>query len=510
MVGINFLWHMHQPDYRPAGSERAILPWVRLHAVRGYLDMLSCLRAHPQMRCTVNFSGILLDQLLLYSKQPRDYFAELSLRDAGSLSPAEAGFVVANFFSANVDQLIRPHDRYRELYEKRERMLAEQTWEQRAAQFDAQELTDLLVWFNLAWIGFTGRKRSDVQELMQSGRGFNLADQQQVIAIHDELVAQVLPGYRAQVGTIELSFTPQHHPILPLLHDLAGVGTAVEGDALPWFSHPQDAAQHVRRGMQRFGDAFGKGPQGAWPAEGSVSNAALTTLADAGVRWAATDQQNHEQGELAHLTPRIWQSDGREVLMFFRDTRLSDSIGFEYARWDPGDAVKDLIENITALGLQAQHEEPVVSIVLDGENPWENYADGGEAFLHGLFAALERHEVLQTVTPSELLGQSWPVLESIRSGSWIGGNFDIWTKDAEARRAWCLLAQARRDLDDVAQSSVLDELLTAEASDWFWWYGGTFESDQKLQFDELFRGHLIAAYELARREVPAEMREPIG
>ena len=59
--------------------------------------------------------------------------------------------------------------------------------------------------------------------------------QQQVLAIHDALLAEVLPLYKslADAGVIELSFTPYHHPILPLLHDLAGEGTLVDGDTYP-------------------------------------------------------------------------------------------------------------------------------------------------------------------------------------------------------------------------------------------------------------------------------------
>jgi alpha-amylase/alpha-mannosidase (GH57 family) len=530
MTGVNILWHMHQPDYRPAGSRQALLPWVRLHAVRGYLDMLSSLEAHPDMRCTVNFSGILLEQLLHFDTEPLDYWGELSLKPVDSLSGSERGFIVEHFFSANVDMLIRPQTRYAELHGKREQQSAEQSWEERAAAFDAQELTDLIVWFNLAWIGFTGRKREDVQALFNMGSGFTHADQQRVIEIHRELTAQVLPGYRqlADAGNVELSFTPYHHPILPLLHDLSGVGTQVEGDPLPEYSYAVDAAAHVQRGMQLFEQAFGRSPVGAWPAEGSVSDAALTTLADAGVRWVATDQQNLTQGELAHLTPWRWQLDGGRVLVYFRDTQLADNVGFDYCRWDPHDAARHLCDNIAALGAQSPHERTVVSVILDGENPWENYFDGGEAFLHQLYTELTSRDDLEMVTPSRLLDDEWPTLDSIKPGSWIMGNFDIWSKDAEARQAWRLLTRAREELDDVIGgadtpvcrdpqhadksvcATVMKELLAAEASDWFWWYGDTFQSDQKAQFDALFRGHLIRAYELAGREVPPELCKPIG
>ena len=111
---------MHQPDYRPANGGPAILPWVRLHAVRGYLDLASVLEEHPNAHCVVNFSGILLDQLLSYSTEQRDVFAELSLRDPADFTGDEVQFVLDNVFSAKSRTLIQPQPRYHELYQQRE------------------------------------------------------------------------------------------------------------------------------------------------------------------------------------------------------------------------------------------------------------------------------------------------------------------------------------------------------------------------------------------------------
>ena len=40
MAHAVFLWHMHQPYYVNPASRTALMPWVRLHAVKGYLDMV--------------------------------------------------------------------------------------------------------------------------------------------------------------------------------------------------------------------------------------------------------------------------------------------------------------------------------------------------------------------------------------------------------------------------------------------------------------------------------------
>src|SRR5437867_8842550 len=62
-VELLFLWHHHQPDYRRAQDRCAMLPWVRLHAAKDYLDMALRLARHPRIRSTFNFVPSLLDQI---------------------------------------------------------------------------------------------------------------------------------------------------------------------------------------------------------------------------------------------------------------------------------------------------------------------------------------------------------------------------------------------------------------------------------------------------------------
>jgi len=54
-----------------------------------------------------------------------------------------------------------------------------------------------------------------------------------------------------------------------------------------------------------------------------------------------------------------------------------------------------------------------------------------------------------------------------------------------------------------------DEILTAEASDWFWWYGDDHQSAHKEEFDALFRSHLVRAYNLLGLPAPATVRRSL-
>ena len=53
------------------------------------------------------------------------------------------------------------------------------------------------------------------------------------------------------------------------------------------------------------------------------------------------------------------------------------------------------------------------------------------------------------------------------------------------------------------------ELMIAEGSDWFWWYGNDHYTPIKDEFDALFRKHLINIYTLFGEEVPTRLSEPI-
>jgi len=76
-------------------------------------------------------------------------------------------------------------------------------------------------------------------------------------------------------------------------------------------------------------------------------------------------------------------------------------------------------------------------------------------------------------------------------------NFFIWIGHADDQRAWRQLREAREtfqvtasEVTATARAQAFEELLIAEGSDWFWWYGDDHSSDHDLDFDDLFRRHL--------------------
>jgi hypothetical protein len=170
-------------------------------------------------------------------------------------------------------------------------------------------------------------------------------------------------------------------------------------------------------------------------------------------------------------------------------------------------------------------DSPIISIILDGENPWEYYEDDGVNFLDLLYSRLEESPRIRTVTPSECLNSTGGPgglerLDWIFPGSWINANFRIWIGHPEDNQAWDLLCLTRNALiehmensEDKNQSNIVQawqELYMAEGSDWFWWYGDDHSSATDAEFDRLFRMHLMRVYELISERVPAELYRPIS
>ena len=527
MTRVALLWHMHQPYYEDLVTGEHILPWVRLHALKDYYGMAALLREFPGVRVTFNLVPSLLVQLEAFAQDlARDPYLELSLKPAEALVEPDVAFMLENFFHAQRQRMIEVYPRYKELLDKRgSRTLA-----------SVDDLRDLQIWHKLAWIDpFYLDADARVRRLVGKGRQFSEEDKQVLREVELELLNRVIPEYRDGVarGQIEVSTSPFYHPILPLLCDTDVYLRTHPASVMPThrFQHPEDASEQLERAVACHERLFGKRPTGLWPSEGSVSDAIVPLVARAGFEWMATDEQilantlgmsfSRDAGGGVQQPERLYTpyrvtTGGADVACLFRDHALSDLIGFVYSGWDPAAAADDFVNRLVDAGRsfreQTGGEEAVIPIILDGENAWEHFEGGGRAFLRALYGRLENHPDLATVTMAEACRRPAPALTSIFPGSWIDSNFYIWIGHRDDRRAWDQLAEARGALDEGAAgleaeslAAAREEILIAEGSDWFWWYGDDHSSDQDEAFDDLFRRHLRNAYRLLQRPIPEDL-----
>src|SRR5437660_12491017 len=113
MANVVFLWHMHQPYYVNPVTRTAMMPWVRLHSVKGYLDMISVIEDFPKLRVNFNLTPVLLKQIKeLIDGEVEDRWLEWSRKPAADLTTDEKVSVLENFFKASWDNLVKPNARY--------------------------------------------------------------------------------------------------------------------------------------------------------------------------------------------------------------------------------------------------------------------------------------------------------------------------------------------------------------------------------------------------------------
>ena len=75
------------------------------------------------------------------------------------------------------------------------------------------------------------------------------------------------------------------------------------------------------------------------------------------------------------------------MTILFRDREISDAFGFVYHKTTPDMAAEDVLRRLRQIIREAPQEQVTIAIVLDGENPWEHYYEGGEQFLSLLYKA---------------------------------------------------------------------------------------------------------------------------
>ena len=516
-LSVAFLWHMHQPLYKDLLTGKYHLPWVRLHSTYSYLDMVSVLKDFPEIKCTFNLTPSLIWQLrdISANRKIDDIYLELSEKPAEELTDEDRVFILKNFFSCDHATAIDPVKRYREILEKRGKDLSRDALLEKSGLFSVDEYRDLQVLFNLAWCGFTLRTEDAfVKRLVAKGAHFSEEDKKALMEKQQEVVSSILPLYKSlqDEGRIEISTTPFYHPIMPILCGKGGKDLDVK----------EDVAVQVARAVELYKEVFGIPPRGMWPSEGSVSPEIIPILKKAEIEWIATDEgillESFRRGGISRddLVYKVFTSGKDPDIMniVFRDINISNAISFRYSKIHSHRASQNMVSDIQGIQKAIPPAETgrMLSVILDGENPWPYYSDGGHEFLRETYRNLSHTKDVVTVTVSEGIGACPKKVHipELYSGSWIDRNFKKWMGSPQKNRAWEYLAKARKELFSAKKPSAeaLEELYIAEGSDWFWWYD-EFGTELNFVFDELFRMHLANIYTLLGRVVPHYLEVPM-
>lgn len=534
---IAFYWHMHQPVYQLTPDGDFLMPWVRLHGVKDYLDMLTIMNKFEKLKLNFNLVPVLLNALIDYGeKNYHDIHSRLSISDVADLTDDDKEYILNNFFDANYTSLIMPHDAYNKLYQKR---FVEQ--DANIEDFSPQEYSDIMAWFNLAWIDPVYKETyPEFKKLLAKGQGYTLEDRIEIIELHRKIIRQIIPAYKElwEKERIEITTSPYFHPILPILMDCKGTQKDFhpEDASFTGFHMEDDAKAQIENALNRIEEIFGKRPKGIWPSEHCIGPKVLETMKELGVDWTISDEgvltnsinfefvrdfKGYLEDPYFLVKSYEYKTKNNFINVIFRDSVIPNLISFEYPNHDPKVAAMDLYDRIKVIQNKISKSPDihhVLTIAMDGENCWENYADDGRAFLETIYSLIEKDESLETTLISDYLKsvKYHKPLKKVQAGSWINRSFQLWIGEPVKNLAWSYLKQVKDDFNALSQKypdkntqQAYQEILVAQGSDWFWWYGEPNDSGQDHVFDYLFREHLKNVYRCFDVEAPDFLNTPL-
>src|SRR3977135_1179991 len=182
-----FVWPMDQPYLQDTPHKTHIAPWVRLRSAKDYFKMPALLDGYPKIRATFNLVPSLLAQIEDYGKEESvDLFLKLSKRDEAELSREERVFIIRWMRESPKALRVQQSPRYLELASR-----------QPDAQFTAQDMRDLQIWFNLAWCDPAWAENDPrLAELKRKDRDFTESDKAPLFEAQMEIMQKVIPKYR--------------------------------------------------------------------------------------------------------------------------------------------------------------------------------------------------------------------------------------------------------------------------------------------------------------------------
>ncbi len=508
---VNIIWHQHQPPYfvekrcnckhghshekeHKCSHEKRyfLMSWVRLHLDKDYVKMNELILKN-KVKVTVNFSGSLLKQILMYMQGVKDIrqiyenYVFYLIKHNKPIPEKIKKFFVEKYFDFNWS-VLKKDKFYSFLLSKK----------LKGEKFTEKDIVDLIYLFNKYWF------YRNYWRYLPNKKHYSIDDVLKLREYEKKLFSKFLITLRELANKGQLSITYGFHPILPILLDSSVIKEDMNMADFLNLREKEQAKWHINYSKNLIKMLTGKNIDTCWPAEGSISYKVLKLLGESGLKYIGSDslilaentgRQPFEKGKANPLFFLPYKIVGTGTYLFFRDHTLSDKIGFRYNKLSPQQAVKDFIAYLKKIRNGLGADKPyVVTVILDGENCWEEYKNDGINFLNLLYETIKNSKEFKFITMKEYVSKYEKYvkkLSNIKAGSWIDATFSTWIGEKEENNAWKALAEAEKIFKNRKDKlNLITYMMAAQASDWFWWYGKDQESSYEKTFDYLYRYYL--------------------
>ena len=499
--------------------------------------MLKKIDNYPGLKLNFNFSPVLLASLQNYANGAMDKHLKILLKPEEEITDDDKIFILNNYFDLNYKNMVLNRPYFTELYNKRASLN-----ELNIDDFTIQEYCDIMANFTISWVDKTFvYEYPELKYLLGKERNYTFGDRKNIYEIQLDIIKRILVEYKKyqDENKVEVSTSPYYHPILPLLIDFKNKEIK-DFENLPQnFSIVDDAKLQIELAIQKYNEIFGKKPKGMWLSEQCVCQNSLELLSQQGIKWSVLDEGilsktikkefiRDFEGNLENpfeLDIPYKTKSKNSINLLFADSLFANLLNFGYGNYDSKLAANDLYDKIKVIQSKLQNspnDNHIITIALDGENCWETYQNDGNDFLDCLYELINSDESIKTVCIADYMENNRAQnLDNLKSGSWINRNFDLWIGEATKNVAWLYLSSVIADFEKFKKENnskeffekiqeAKKELLIAQGSDWYWWYGEPNTSKNDEIFDYLFRNHLMNVYKILELEVPQYLEHPLS
>ena len=307
---------------------------------------------YPSIKASFNITPILLEQIELYDDIKNDKFLTLWIKDPAELLENEKKYLLKIIRALNIGTKVKSK-RLIELFFK--------------DHYSQQEMIDIEVLFLLSWCGeYLKNENKTVQKLIDKKRDYSSKNKESLLRELLAFVKEIVLMYKSlmEKGRICVSTTPYTHPILPLLIDIKNAKKANLKTKIPkiYFSLIDDALIHIKKAKEIYKRFFGIYPKGFWPAEGGIDKKSIELYKNEGIKWIASDEAVLLKSKNCGRKEIYKIYEFNDTAIVFRDTKLSDLIGFKYRYLDEVKAADDFMKRIESF-----EEVENVFVILDGD-----------------------------------------------------------------------------------------------------------------------------------------------
>lgn len=246
----------------------------------------------------------------------------------------------------------------------------------------------------------------------------------------------------ADIGIIEVLTSIYAHTIAGYVVDVLGLEDVIY--------------RELEYGYNITKEFTGRNPRGLWLPEMSFSMKLIHIISSLSLEYTFLDERYHlmnAQGDVSdHYEPYIVQDPvtGETITVFFRDTELSNDIGFNNNYCSDIHAIKGAHEFTLKLITKAiKNKARSLTIALDGEN-WMIFSENPPAtaiFLETLLGLLKRANSIGLIKlshPSKVINEIPPTrkLRFIPSTTWLG-SYRKWRGEIEEHEKFWQLVEKR-------------------------------------------------------------------